>query len=97
MDVEFSVDLIRSKSIGYPRVENAEFIMAMGLGGSLDDAFKEATSSLLSWLEEDYGLTGPETAMLVGVAVEYEVSEVADRNAGIVAKIPKKYLPKPKE
>ena len=35
--------------------------------------------------------------MLLGVAVEYEVSEVADRNAGIVAKIPKKYLPKPKE
>ncbi len=33
--------------------------------------------------------------MLVGVTVEYEVSEVADRNAGIVAKIPKKYLPEP--
>ena len=97
MDVEFSVDLVRAKSIGYPRVENAEYIMAMGLGGSLDEAFKEATSSLLSWLESDYGLTGPETAMLVGVAVEYEVSEVADRNAGIVAKIAKKYLPKPKD
>jgi len=97
MDVEFSVDLVRAKSIGYPRVENAEYIMAMGLGGSLDEAFKEATSSLLSWLESDYGLTGPETAMLLGVAVEYEVSEVADRNAGIVAKIAKKYLPKPKD
>ena len=97
MDVEFSVDLVRAKSIQGPRVENSEYIMAMGLAGSLDDAFKEATSSLLSWLESDYGLTGPETAMLLGVAVEYEVSEVADRNAGIVAKIPKKYLPKPKE
>ena len=96
MDVEFSVEVIRAKSIGYPRVENSEYIMAMGLGGSLDDAFKEATSSLLTWLEQDYGLTGPETAMLVGVAVEYEVSEVADRNAGIVAKLAKKYLPKPK-
>ena len=96
MDVEFSVEVIRAKSIGYPRVENSEYIMAMGLGGSLDEAFQEATSSLLTWLEQDYGMTGPETAILVGVAVEYEVSEVADRNAGIVAKLAKKYLPKPK-
>jgi acetamidase/formamidase len=97
MDVEFSVDLIREKSIPGPRVENAEFLMAMGLEGSLDEAFKEATSALASWLEADYGLTGPETAILLGVAVEYEVSEVADRNTGIVAKIAKKYLPKPKQ
>ena len=93
MDVEFSVDLIPAKSIPGPRVENDQYLMAMGLAGSLDDAFKEATSALASWLEADYGLTGPETAILLGVAVEYEVSEVADRNAGIVAKIPKRYLP----
>jgi acetamidase/formamidase len=93
MDVEFSVELIRAKSVPGPRVENAEYLMAMGLAGSLDDAFKEATSALASWLEADYGLTGPETAILLGVAVEYEVSEVADRNAGIVAKIAKRYLP----
>ena len=96
MDVEFSVDVIRQKSIPGPRVENADYLMAMGLEGSLDEAFKEATSALASWLESDYGLTGPEVAILLGATVEYEVSEVADRNAGIVAKIPKKYLPKPK-
>ena len=96
MDVEFSVDVVRQKSIPGPRVENAEYLMAMGLAGSLDEAFKEATSALADWLESDYGLTGPEVAMLLGVTVEYEVSEVADRNAGIVAKIPKKYLPRPK-
>ena len=49
------------KSIPGPRVENAEYLMAMGLAGSLDDAFKEATSSLLTWLESDYGLTGPKS------------------------------------
>jgi len=69
--------------------------MAMGLAGSLDDAFRQATSSLASWLEKDYGLTGPEAAMLLGATVEYKVSEVADRNVGIVAKIAKTYLPPP--
>ena len=67
--------------------------MAMGLAGSLDEAFREATSGLASWLEKDYGLTGAEAAILLGATIEYEISEVADRNAGIVAKIKKRYLP----
>jgi len=95
LDVEITVDLIRDKSIPAPRVENAEYLMAMGLAGSLDDAFREATSGLASWLEKDYGLSGPEVATLLGPTIEYEISEVADRNAGIVAKIKKKYLPPP--
>jgi acetamidase/formamidase len=95
LDVEFSVDVLREKGIPGPRVENDEYLMAMGLRGSLDDAFREATSFLASWLEKDYGLTGPEAAILLGATVEYKVSEVADRSAGIVAKIQKKYLPSP--
>ena len=95
LDVEFSVDLVREKSIAGPRIENDDYLMAMGLSGSLDDAFKEATSALASWLESEYGLTGPEAAILLGATVEYKISEVADRNAGVVAKVAKKYLPPP--
>ncbi len=93
LDVEFSVDLVREKSLPGPRVENADSLMSMGLGGSLDEAFREATSGLASWLEQDYGLTGPEAAILLGATVEYKISEVADRNAGVVAKIGRKFLP----
>ena len=67
--------------------------MAMGLGGSLDEAFREATSALASWLEADYKLTGPETAILLGATIQYQISEVDDRNVGVVAKIRKQYLP----
>lgn len=95
LDVEFSVDLVREKSISGPRVENDDSLMAMGLAGSIDEAFKEATSALAAWLEGEYGLTGPEAAILLGATVEYRISEVADRNAGVVAKIAKKYLPPP--
>jgi amidase len=95
MDVELTVDLIRDTRISGPRVENGEYLMAMGLAGSLDDAFREATSGLAVWLEKDYGLTFQEVATLLGPTIEYEISEVADRNAGIVAKIKKKYLPLP--
>lgn len=66
-------------------------IITMGLDGSLDDAFKEATSDMASWLQEDYNLTPSEIAQVLGTA-EYQVSEVADRNAGMVLKISKARL-----
>jgi acetamidase/formamidase len=93
LDVEFSVDVEREKRIGGPRVENAETLMAMGLGGSLDEAFRDATSELASWLEADYKLTGAEAAILLGPTIEYQISEVADRNVGVVAKVRKRFLP----
>lgn len=93
LDVEITVDLLREKPLQGPRVENAESLMAMGLGGSLDQAFREATSGLASWLQEDYRLTGPETAILMGATIEYQISEVADRNVGIVARIKKGLIP----
>jgi len=93
LDVEFSVDVLREKRIAGPRVENAEFLMAMGLSGSLDDAFRQAGSALADWLQQDYKLTGKETAILLGAVIEYQISEVADRNVGVVAKARKKHLP----
>jgi amidase len=64
----------------------------MGLNGSLDDAFKSATSDMATWLEEDYKLTPSEIAQVLGTAAEYHVSEVADRNAGMILKIKKARL-----
>jgi acetamidase/formamidase len=91
MDVEFTVDLIPGKRINSPRVENATTIMAMGLG-SLDDAFKQATSSMANWLADDYKLTPSEAAQVLGTAAQYKVSEAADRNAGVVLKLDKARL-----
>lgn len=92
LDVEFSVGVLREKRIAGPRVENAEALMAMGLSGSLDDAFRQAGSALADWIQQDYKLTGKETAILLGAVIEYQISEVADRNVGVVAKVRKKYL-----
>jgi acetamidase/formamidase len=92
MDVEVTVDVIPDKRIGDPRVETATDMITMGLDGSLDEAFKEATSDMASWLEEDYKLTPSEIAQILGTAAEYHVSEVADRNAGMVLKISKARL-----
>jgi len=92
MDVEFTVDVIRGKRIPGPRVESATHIMAMGLDGSLDDAFRTATANMAHWLTDEYKLTPSEVAQVLGTSAEYKVSEVADRNAGMVLKINKERL-----
>ncbi|HEY4356255.1 MAG TPA: acetamidase/formamidase family protein [Acidobacteriaceae bacterium] len=92
MDVEVTVDVLPGKRIGGRRVETPDAIIAMGLQGSVDDALKEATENMVDWLQKDYKLTASEVAQFMGVASEIRISEVADRNAGIVIKIAKKHL-----
>jgi amidase len=91
MDVELSVDIIHGKRMAN-RIETPTEIIAMGLNGSIDDAFKDATNNMAFWLMDDYKLTPSEVAQFLGVAAEYHVSEVADRNAGVVLKIAKSKL-----
>jgi acetamidase/formamidase len=92
MDVEFTVDVVPNKSIQTPRVESATHLMTVGLGGTLEDALRAATASMGQWLEQDFQLTASEIAMVLGSSVEYTIAEVADRNAGIAAKIRKDRL-----
>jgi amidase len=92
MDVEFSVDVIPATHLSARRIETPTHIITMGLSASLDDALKGATDGMARWLNEDYKLTPSETAQLLGTAAEYRVSEVADRNSGVVLKIDKQRL-----
>lgn len=92
MDVTVTIDVIPKRRIPGPRVESATHVMAMGLAGSVDDAFRDATSNMADWLTTDYKLTPSEVAQVLGTAAEFKVSEAADRNAGVVLKINKERL-----
>ena len=92
MDVEFTVDVIPNKHLPSPRVENPTSIIALGYSGSLDSAFRDATSNMAQWLADDYSLTPTEVAQVLGTASQYKVAEVADRNAGIALKVDKALL-----
>jgi amidase len=92
MEFEFTVDVISRRSIGTPRAENAEYIMAIGIGGSLDQALQRATTEMAQWLEGDYKLNSTESAMIMGFAVKYDVADLVGTQVSIVAKIPKTAL-----
>lgn len=92
LEVEITVDVITEKQLMTPRIESQTHIMAVGLAGSVDDALRVAVAGMSQWLEQDYQLTPSEIAQVLGTALELNINEVADRNAGVVARIPKERL-----
>lgn len=92
MDIEFTVDLEPGASPPNPRMENADFLMASGIAGSLDDAFRGATTNLVRWLERKYGLNAAEVSSVLSTAIVYDVAEVVDPQIHVVAKVPKSVL-----
>jgi amidase len=96
MDVEFRVELIKKRPIAMPRVESPTELMVLGQAGSLDDALKAASTGLIQWLQQDYGLTLSEAAQVLGTGLRYNVPNLAGRSVGVAARIDKKLLPPPR-
>jgi acetamidase/formamidase len=89
MDFEFTVDVIPGKQFGHPLAENAEYLISIGIGGSLDQALQEATSGVVRWLDRDYKLSPSEAAMVMGFALKYDVVDLVGTQVSIAAKLPK--------
>jgi acetamidase/formamidase len=93
MDVEFTVELIKSKAIGWPRLENDTYIMVLGSARPLLEALQHADTEMLTWLMTDYGFDERSASILMGEALEIDVANIVDPNFTVVTKIAKKYLP----
>ena len=96
LDVEFSVDLIKRKKINWPRLENDDFIMVLGSSRALNEALQHATTELMRWLMESYGFDERGASVLMGQAMEYEISNVVDPEFTIVAKMRKRFIGQPR-
>jgi amidase len=92
MDIEFTVDLEPGASGPGPRFENADYLMASGIAGSIDDAFRGATTNLVRWLEKKYGLNAAEVSSVLATSIVYDIAEVVDPQVHVVAKVPKAAL-----
>ena len=92
MNVEFSVDLIKNKKIGWPRLENDDYIMVLGSARPLLQALQHATTELLRWLMNDYGFDERGASLLMGHAIEYDIANIVDPHFTVVAKIKKELL-----
>ena len=94
LDVTFTVDLIKKKTIAWPRLENSDYIMVIASARPVLEAIQHATTEMSKMLIADYGFNEHGAAAFMGEAVEYEVANIVDPSFTIVAKIKKAYLPK---
>lgn len=91
-DVEFTVDLRKGETIGWPRGENEDYIFTAGNARPLDQALQHATTEMVRWLQSGWGLETVAASTLMGQCVEYEVGNVFDPAYTMVCKMPKRVL-----
>jgi acetamidase/formamidase len=91
-DVTFTVEVIKNKPSRWPRGENADYIFTAGNARPLDQALQHATTEMLRWLEQDYGLDHLSASYLLSQANEYEVGNVFDPAYTMICKVPKRVL-----
>ena len=91
-DVQFTVTVIKGKSIKWPRGEDKDYIFTIGNIKPLEDAIKHATSEMVRWLNEDYGLDNMEASTLLGQCVEYDLGNIYNPTYTIVCKIRKSVI-----
>jgi amidase len=91
-EVEFSVEVLKGKTISWPRAEDGEFVMAVGNARPLDQALQHATTELMRMLAEDHGLDFRASSALLGQCIRYEIANVFDPAYTVVAKVAKDLL-----
>ncbi|MGE3334516.1 MAG: acetamidase/formamidase family protein [Rhodospirillaceae bacterium] len=94
MDVVFTVELVKKKTISWPRVETATHITVLGSSRNTLEAMQLATMEMQQILTADYGFTERGAQLLMGQAAEYEIANVVDPAFTVVAKMRKDLLPK---
>jgi amidase len=92
MEVQFTVRWIKEKRIRWPRGENQEYIFTVGNARPLDQAVQHATTEMLRWLGEDYGLDTVSASILLGQCVEYDLGNIFDPAYTMVCKLRKALL-----
>ena len=88
------VDLIKGRTISWPRLENDKFIMAIGSARPMEDAARIAYRELVFWLEKEYGFDRWDAYMLLSQVGRVRLGNMVDPNYTLGASISREYLPK---
>ena len=86
-DVQFTVDVLKDKTIYWPRGENTNYIFTVGNARPLDQALQHATTEMIRWLQEGYALNASEIHQLMGQCIEYDIGNVYDPAFTMVCKL----------
>jgi amidase len=90
-----TVNLLKGKPIGTPRIESEDYIMAVGSARPMEDAARIAFYELVMWLEAEYGIERLMAYQLCSQVARVRLANMVDILYSVVAKFPKRYLPRP--
>ncbi len=91
-EMQFTVRVQKGRSIRWPRGENAQDIFTVGNARPLDQAVQHATTEMLRWLAEEYGLDTTAASHLLGQVVRYDLGNVFDPAYTMVCRVAKHWL-----
>jgi acetamidase/formamidase len=92
-EVTVTLTVEKGRAITWPRAETAGDIIAVGNARPLDQALQHATTEMLAWLQQDYGLDRIAASLLLGQAVRYDVGNVFDPAYTMACRVAKSLLP----
>ncbi|MDP9368721.1 MAG: acetamidase/formamidase family protein [Chloroflexota bacterium] len=93
----FTFDVIKGQAIEWPRIESPDAIMVVGSARPMEDAARIAYSELIRWMETENGFDRLDAYQLLSQAGGLYVGNMVDTNYSLVAKCPKRYLPRHRE
>jgi len=91
-EVEFSVCVVKGKPAGWPRGEDAESIFTVGNARPLEQALQHATTEMLAWLSEDFGLDAVSASHVLGMHVRYDIANVFNPAFSVACRLEKQVL-----
>ena len=91
-EVEFTVRVLKGRAPGWPRGETADDIFAIGNARPLDQALQHATTEMIAWLGQEYGLDPLAASHLLGPCVRYDIANVFNPAYSVACRLPKRVL-----
>ncbi len=85
LNVKIKVDIVKGKTIGWPRIENDQYIMTVGCYRPLEDAFRIAYKEMVLWLVDEFKMDMMDAYQLCSQVGEADVAQVVDPNYTVVA------------
>jgi len=85
----FRFILHKGKTLAWPRAEDDNYYIMMGIDHDLNRAMRLATMEVVKFLKEEKGLTEAKAFSLASIAVDFHAAEVVDGTQLASGKIPK--------
>jgi amidase len=89
-------EVIKARTIEWPRIESEEAIMVVGSARPMEDAARIANTELILWLEREYGYDRWDAYQLLTQAGGLYVGNMVDTTYSLVASVAKKHLGRPR-